>query len=152
MSKIKKVVKRQLPEIKKAENGQYMIHCVGETKTVQEVAGQTDATFIVNRHLRSGQNPFIDTANEAFFRDTTGSLSLRESLDVMNDVRDTFEQLPSHVRDQLYNDPMVMYELLQSKDEVDVNRTYKLGLRVKPVVTPEVIQKVEIVQPKTEVK
>lgn len=87
----------------------------------------------------------LSHVNEAVARygDYTEVNEFKQSLDLVIDAQKTFAELPSHVRKRFGNDPGAFFEFATNPE----NKTelIKMGLATPIRETPEVIQKVEIV-------
>lgn len=123
--------------------------CDDPSLTVQSDAEDADINVIVARFGITGQVPVdVRVPLEADFVDV---FDFHTAMQAVRAAEESFAEMPANVRERFRNDPGLFVDFcLEEKDGVLVNleEMRKLGLAVdKPAPLPEVIQKVEIVNP-----
>lgn len=109
------------------------IHTGDNTPVSQAAKDDADIKVIVKRMVRTGQLP---TAARV---PTAGDFSeqVTDYHTAMNMVREAdvqFSRLPAAIRSRFANDPQYLMDFLS--DPQNNEESYKLGLRVRPVVIP----------------
>lgn len=123
-----------------------------ESRTVQSDAQEADINVIVARFGLTGMLPQnVRVPLEADFIDV---YDFHTAMQSMRAAEESFAAMPANVRERFSNDPALFVDFcLQEKDGklANIEEMRKLGLavdEVKPL--PEVIQKVEVINPKPE--
>lgn len=102
-------------------------------RTHQSFKAQCDINTIVAKSRAIGALP--PPTRVAMFGDFSSVPDYASALAVVNNAQAMFDSLPSKTRERFFNDPERMVSFLADKDNLE--ESYKLGLRVKPVVKPE---------------
>lgn len=128
------------------ENGRFRpkLRC-GPTRTKQADKDRCDINKIVAKYNRTGMLEHVNK-NAPFFGDVAQLGDYQEAMNVVVRANELFAGMSSSVRERFHNDPNEMIEFL-SKEE-NKAEAIKLGMVNAPKVPPpEVIQKVQIVDP-----
>lgn len=134
MNKIKDTFIEGDKEITHYLNGRIRVRTINEepTKTDQTQKEQCDINNIMKRYNKKIQNvdsPILEKYAGSFF-DSSQKPTYQTALNTLIEARNTFENLPSHLRKKFGNDPANMISYLQ--DSSNNEEAQKLGLKIKP--------------------
>lgn len=117
------------------------------TLTVQSAREDADINIIVKRMTRTGLVP--NSARVPTQGDFSEQVTdYHTAMNMVRTANTEFMKLPAKIRSRFQNDPQELITYLS--DPLNLEESYKLGLRVKPPVTePEPPIKVEVVPPPT---
>lgn len=116
----------------------------GESKTLQSEKENCDINVIVRRFRVTGELPV--RAAMATYGDFEGIFDFQSAMNAVREAQESFDALPAEVRKRFHNDPQEFVEFCSEKENLPELR--KMGLAVPEVEPePEVIQKVEVVNP-----
>lgn len=103
--------------------------CAGASMTAQEFKTDCDINHIVKRAQRTGTLPIVP--REVMYGEEDETVGdLRAKMDLINDIRDHFNALPSDIRLRFNNDALAFNAWVVNPD--NYNEAVKLGL-IKPV-------------------
>ena len=103
------------------------------TMTQQQFKDESDINNLVDRFLRTGEVPPVDSrAMYGDFIDVPESY--QDALNAVLDAQTEFNALPSKLRQRFNNDPAELLSFLQ--DEKNIDEAIKLGLVEKPSSEP----------------
>lgn len=100
-------------------------HPVGESRTIQSDAQETDINFIVAKYNRTGQITHIANAMPQY-GDFTNVGDYKEALDQVNAAQQQFMDLPSETRTRFNNDPGELIDFMS--DPANTEEAIELGL------------------------
>lgn len=106
-----------------------------ETMTQQQFRDDCDVNIILKK-MMAGQAPVLPMTR-GVFGDFTNAPSYQEALQNVIAAQDAFMTLPSGIRTRFENNPQKVMDFLNDKNNLE--ESYKLGLRVKPVEKPDPI-------------
>lgn len=110
----------------------------GTSLTQQQFKEECDVNNILAKYKKTGMISHINK-HQGNFGDFSSVEDYQTSLDKLTTAQDSFNHLPSELRNRFENDPAKLIEFLQSKENYE--ESIKLGLRKKPVPsTQEVIE------------
>lgn len=118
--------------------------CEDDSRTVQSGKDDADINVIVNRFMKTGVLPgsIIPPTFDSF----DGVVDFQSAMNAVLAARREFMKLDAKVRARFGNDPQQFVEFCSNRENLEEMR--KLGLAVPKVeAPPEVIQKVEVVNP-----
>lgn len=121
------------------------------SRTVQSDAQDADINVIVARFGITGVLPQnVRMPLEADFIDIT---DFHTAMQAMRAAEESFAQMPANVRERFQNDPGLFVDFCLAEEDgklKNIDEMRKLGLAVDKVEPlPEVIQKVQIINPET---
>lgn len=103
--------------------------CSGASMAAQEFKQDCDINHIVKRAQRTGTLPVVPREVMYGEEDETAG-DLRAKMDLINDIRDHFDKLPSDIRLRFNNDALAYNAWVVNPD--NYSEAVKLGL-IKPV-------------------
>lgn len=107
----------------------------GQSKTQQACKDECDINKIMKKFEHTGKLPDMIKSN-AQYGDFSNVPTYQEACDVVFKAQEQFMSLSAQSRKRFHNDPAEMLDFC-SKEE-NREEMYKLGLAVRPVVTPQV--------------
>lgn len=122
--------------------------CEDESRTLQSEEKSANINNIVDRAMKTGMITVRDI--EGLQGDFTGAPTFQELKDHVLLGMETFMKLPAKVRERFANDPGTWLRFMDDKDNLE--EMIALGLIVRdkpPIVEPERIMKVEVVNGET---
>lgn len=111
--------------------------------TKQSDKAQTDIHAIINRYNKTGLIDHV-AKGVAMYGDYTNVNEYQEALNRTIKAQQSFEGLPSKIRDRFDNDPGKFFEF--ATDPKNKDELIKLGLANPPIPDPQPLR-VEVVQP-----
>lgn len=112
------------------------------SRTVQSDREGTDLKILLEKYVETGEIPTVQLpVGEPLDGDFTGLPDFQEMQNMLIDIQEQFDALPSKVREKFANDPMAMVQFLQ--DENNIEEAVKLGLMERR--EPDVKKPVEVV-------
>lgn len=112
------------------------------SRTVQSDREGTDLKILLEKYVDTGEIPTVQLpVGEPLDGDFTGLPDFQEMQNMLIDIQEQFDALPSKVREKFANDPMAMVQFLQ--DENNIEEAVKLGLMERR--EPDVKKPVEVV-------
>jgi len=109
------------------------LSCGEPSRTQQQFKEECDINTIVRRFGVTGQVP--TTLAPPLQGDFTSALDFRQSMDLIVAARESFMELPAHVRKRFNNDPADFVDFCSDKDNLQEAR--KLGIAMpEPVPVP----------------
>lgn len=100
--------------------------CVGETRTRQSEAEETDVNRIVARHRKTGVVTHL-SSKAPVFGDVSMAVDLKAAFDLVNEAAGGFLELPAAVRQAALNDPVKLLEMLSTPEGTQALREAGLG-------------------------
>lgn len=148
MSAVKKVRPRKVnaydPDAVSKENG---FETVGESRTQQHQAAETDINLIVKRFRVTGLMPV--GARLPSYGDFDSVVDYRTAMDAIIAAEKSFMALPANIRDRFDNDPSRFMEFCDNKDNLDELRKMGLAVPAAPKPDPVEVRMVKDPEPKT---
>ena len=112
------------------------------SRTVQSDREGTDLKILLEKYVETGEIPTVQLpGGEPLDGDFTGLPDFQEMQNMLIDIQEQFDALPSKVREKFANDPIAMVQFLQ--DENNIEEAVKLGLMERR--EPDVKKPVEVV-------
>lgn len=112
------------------------------SRTVQSDREGTDLKILLEKYVETGEIPAVQLpVGEPLDGDFTGLPDFQEMQNMLIDIQEQFDALPSKVREKFANNPMAMVQFLQ--DEKNVEEAVKLGLIERR--EPDVKKPIEVV-------
>lgn len=112
------------------------------SRTVQSDREGTDLKILLEKYVDTGEIPTVQLpVGEPLDGDFTGLPDFQEMQNMLIDIQEQFDSLPSKVREKFANDPMAMVQFLQ--DENNIEEAVNLGLMERR--EPDVKKPVEVV-------
>lgn len=135
----------------KDENGnlvrnKVVLDCTGEELiTEQSHKEEVNINNIVKRHGVDLVQKHVQLLRSDMYRfdDVTGN-DFQEAMDKVGKARESFQALPSKVRDQFDNNPAKFLDFVHNPDNLE--KMYDMGLAQRPAPEPAPV-KVEMVNP-----
>lgn len=102
-------------------------NCVGKSRTQPQFAEDCDITTIVERYYQSGQWPTnARNIDHAQYGDFSNVSDFTDALELIQNAKENFQELPSSIRNKFHNNPAEFYEFVQ--DETNYDEMVDLGL------------------------
>ena len=112
------------------------------SRTVQSDREGTDLKILLEKYVETGEIPTVQLpVGEPLDGDFTGLPDFQEMQNMLIDIQNQFDALPSKVREKFANDPIAMVQFLQ--DDNNIEEAVKLGLMERS--GPDVKKPVEVV-------
>lgn len=105
------------------------IEIQGESRTQQHFADECDINYIVNRFNKTGVVTHLATTAQQFME--IDPITLQEALNQSIEAQESFDSLPSKVRQAFGNDPMEFLNAVHDPNSKD--KLIELGLIAAPV-------------------
>lgn len=105
--------------------------------TVQADADDCDINNIMDKYVRYGTLPNVETREPIYADATTLPCDYLEALTIVNNAQDAFNSLPSNVRKEFNNNPSELLEFIN--DSNNYEKAIELGLIPKPEAPAEPI-------------
>lgn len=105
----------------------------GVSMTDQQYIKDCDINIILKQYGATGRLPV--NIREGVSGDFSDIGDYKDCLDRINNAKDSFCALPSHIRDRFGNDPTAYVEFVLDPSNTD--ECIRLGLKVKPDPQPE---------------
>lgn len=118
-----------------------------ESLTEQHHKDSCDMIRILKKYDKTGLITHVNTS-VANYGDFTAVNEYQESLNMVINAQDAFNELPSEIRKKFGYDPGLFFEF--ATDPSNKEKMIEYGLANPPQVVEEVIQKVEVVNADTE--
>lgn len=100
------------------------------SKTRQEFKDSSDVNRIMSKYHMTGVLPVM--AKEPLFGDFTNPLDYKDSLNLIRRADEQFQSMPSNLRKEFDNSPEKFLAFMESEEESDIEKSYELGLRLRP--------------------
>ena len=101
--------------------------CKDKSRTKQSDAKDADINQILKKALRSGQLP--DSSKIGRYEDLSSGQDFLDSMLIVQEAKELFQELPSQLRQELDNDPAKFLDW--AADESNSQRMIDLGLKEK---------------------
>lgn len=101
------------------------------SKTEQYHKESCDINTILKKYVKSGQAPTLNQ-RVAQYGDNYNAPNFQKAMDTIVNGQNAFQELPGSLRKRFMNDPKEFLAFMQNKENLE--ESYKLGLRKKPVV------------------
>lgn len=118
------------------KNGSKRVQTVleGESLTDQSLAQETDVNYIVNKYMKTGQLSHLRNA-QGSYQDVSEFGDTLDALNKLTKAQNTFDELPSQLRERFGNSPIQMVEFLQNP--ANHAEAIKLGMMTPKPTNPE---------------
>lgn len=110
---------------------------IGETRTKQSEAHESNINTIMEKTKMFGYQG--QTNEHGYFADVSQAGDFQKSMDTINLVNSSFNELPAATRKRFGNDPTLVYEFVHDEDNFEEG--IKLGLIQKRPETAPIIVK-----------
>lgn len=119
--------------VKVRENGSISVQTMYDEDTIaqQQFAEESDVNNIVKKFLKTGVLP--DPKVQPMYADISEIKTFADHMNMVKVAEESFNALPSEIRDRFANDPTSLVEFVESPE--NVNECVRLGLM--EVVNPE---------------
>lgn len=102
------------------------LNCTEPSLTKQEYKDECDIARIVDTYTRTGFRPYDGAESVGLYADVSELPDYKSSLEYVIAARDSFSQMPIHVKRRFHNNPQELLTFL--KDENNREEAEKLGL------------------------
>lgn len=99
--------------------------CMDPSRTQQQFKEECDVNNIIERYVNAGI-PITERTDAIYGDFADMPQDFGEMVNIVNDARQKFADLPSNIRDRFDNDPIKLVEFMQ--DETNLAEAVKLGL------------------------
>lgn len=112
--------------------------CEDEHLTQQQFAEDCDLNVLAHRFGLTGKPLPVEAIDPSYYGDMTNVPDLRTALDLVNDAKNKFMELPSKLRNRFDNSPGKLWAFVNDPDNAE--ECVRLGLlkRIEPTPTEEV--------------
>lgn len=110
----------------------YSLTILDESKTQQHMRDECNINKIISRYVKTGLVDHLNQ-NKAFYADLP-NLDYREAYEKVFQAEEAFSSLPSELRNYLDNDPAQFVDWMQSGEDMEMKRKYKLVNEQAPEV------------------
>jgi len=112
------------------------VESINEEKslTQQQYKNDCDVNLIIAKYEQTGTLHHVDNAKRGVYMDLTQAPSFEESLKVVMQAQNAFDEIPAQIRQRFGHDPQQFIDFLA--DEANTEEAIKLGLRSRPTSPP----------------
>lgn len=101
-----------------------------EDLTQQSFKDDADINILARRFGLDKQPLPVEAVDPRYYGDLTDVPDLRTVLDIANDAKNKFMELPANLRARFYNQPALLWDFVNDPDNAD--ECVRLGLLVRP--------------------
>lgn len=109
--------------------------CEDEHLCQQQFREDCDLNILAIRFGLAGKPLPVEALDPSFYGDMSDVPDLRTALDLVNDAKNKFMELPSKIRNRFDNSPGKLWAFVNDPENAD--EAVRIGLLVRPPVQPE---------------